>query len=271
MKIKYTIVMLMVFLLGACSLAKDTEGPNNNQPWNEQDNFVGVFVVARVDYFDTIPEFDVANNDLTFFIVDEVENENGAYTTSLSSGVFYDASYHVHIEDDKTTQTFKGVIPVLSTKEVIITVYEVLKDENGNYVLGETLSSIMIGYGAQQTFKRETKTTIDGKETSKLIKIDLDYKVFDPLEQIKIVQLNEQYSIINQTIIEDNYEFDLNENTTFIIIEETRVDKEGNTYRDVTSFGLNDADYNNQIIHTFIDSDDQPLGQPRLLELRVSP
>jgi hypothetical protein len=272
MRIKYTVVVLMVLLLGACSLAKDIDDPSSDQPWYEEDNFVGVFVVARADFFDTIPDFDVANNDLTFFIVDEVENDEGTYTTSLSSGVFYDSSYHVHLEDDKTTQTFNGVIPVLSTKEAIITVFEVLKDENGNYVLGGTITSIGInGYSAQNTFERETKTTIDDKEVINALKIEIKYEVFDPLEQIKIVQMNKQYNIINQHTIEDNLELDLDENTTFIIIEETRIDKDGNKYYDITSYGLNDVDYFNQILHTFIESDDQPLGQPRRLALRVSP
>ncbi len=271
MKIKYTVVMLLVLLISACSLVKEIDEPNNDQPWYEEDNFVGVFVVARTDFFDTIPEFDISNNDLTFFIVDEVENDEGVYTTSQVSGVFYDSSYHVHVEDDKTTQTFNGVIPVLSTMRTIITVFEILKDETGNYVLGDTITSIETGYGAQQTFERETKTTIDGTEVIKAIKIDLNYKVFDPLERIRVIQMNEQYNIINQRIIEENYEFDLDENTTFIIIEETRTDKEGNRYIDVTSYGLHDVDYFNQILHTFIQSHDQPLGQPQRLILRVSP
>ncbi len=271
MKIKYTVIVLLVLLLGACSLAKDIDDPSSDQPWYEEDNFVGVFVVARADFFDAIPEFDVGNHELTFSIIDEVENDEGVYTKSHLSGMFYDSSYHVHVEDDKTTQTFNGVIPVLSTKEAIITVFEVLKDESGHYVLGETITSLGInGINAQLTLERETKTTIDDKEVIKALKIDLKYEVFDPLEQIKVVQMNEQYNIINQRIIEDNFELDLDENTTFIIIEETRIDKDGNKYYDVTSYGLNDADYNDQILHTFIQSTDQPLGQPQRLNLRVS-
>lgn len=272
MKTKLIFALIILLTLNACTLASEkTSGFDlEDEPSIPEMTFVGVYFAPYKNSIDEVISFDINNNNLTFFI-SEQKTENGeTYSYSHSSGNFMSGHVDVSVSDESDTTTFTSKIPVLKNVDFIHAVLAIYKDAEGNYItIHQTNLKGISGFSVNE----DTKTNINEDEFTKTIVIDIEFVEYDPLKEVRVLTVDENYNILEEKIVDEQSEFTLENALHNIIVEEIRVDAEGNEYKDVTFYSYRKLSETLETSHTIVSDteDDHAYGKVYGITLRVSP
>lgn len=272
MKTKGILALIVLFTLNACTLAGErTNGSDlEDQPHMNEITFVGVYFAPYKNSHDEIIPFDINNNDLTFFI-SEQKSENGeTYFHSQPSGNFMSGHVDVNVSDESDTTTFTSKIPVIKNVDFIHAVFAIYKDEDGNYTTEHSGNFMgMSGYSMSE----DIKTSVNGDEFTKTINIDVEFVEYDPLKEVRVLTIDENYNILDEQKVDEKSEFMLENALHSIVVEEVRVDGEGKEYKDVTFYSYRNLSKSSETHHLIVsDTDnDDPYGSVYGITIKVSP
>lgn len=272
MKTKLILTLIVLVTLNACTLAGErTNGSDlEDQPLLNEMTFVGAYFAPYKNSLDEIVPFDINNNDLTFFI-SEQKSENGeTYFHSQTSGNFMSSHVDVNVLDDTDITTLTSKIPVIKNVDFIHAVFAIYKDEDGNYT---TEHSGNFKGMSGHSMSREVKTITNDGEFTRTINIEVEFVEYDPLKEVRVLTIDENYNILDEQKVDEKSEFTLENALQSIVVEEIRVDREGIEYKDVTFYSYRNLSKSPETHHLIVsDTDnDDPYGNVYGITIRVSP
>ncbi len=262
--IKFILLLLITLMISGCTLATL---PQDKDPDNGESKAKVVGIWIRMNRLQT---FDLQNSDSLTFIAFQWNIINGVPTSqSKSSGSFYDTNYHVHSQDDLSSLTFTSTIPLRANLNDIITFYALIEDDNGKIVLGDILTSYHVSddtlNNVYYTFTNEI--VIDDKVIKEEMKFSFNFSYHWPIERIRVIELNENYSVIKTSDLPQSDEFKLNAKTSYFLIEQTTLDDTGKANVSISSYAASQTDEETPIEYQFFDVD--TLGTVRVRTLKI--
>ncbi|MDP2814482.1 MAG: hypothetical protein Q8N92_08545 [Erysipelotrichaceae bacterium] len=240
MKMTKRITMLiLVLLLSGCTLAltPPTDNDNDDQP-DPQVNVIGVWVQTNENQ-----TFNLANAQSLTYVAFQKKLVDGVPTSqSVGSGIFYDSSMNINVTDEGTIATFTSTIPLKSGEGQILSFYTLIEDENGNIILGDRIN----GYHSSNDMLKHVdysftqQSTINGETKKDELLFNFRFSYHLPIESIRIIEMNNNYNVINTFVLNDESEYVLDAQTQFTIIEQTQIDGEGNRFTSIDSYSITD-------------------------------
>jgi hypothetical protein len=256
MKTKLMTLILLLSLSG-CALAK-TEVPTIDQ---ERESIpIGVYVVIKQDSFSSEPSFDINNNNQTFFIQEEKLGENNeTYSFSRASGQFFESHTHIHVNDDEDKTVFTASLPVFSDNPQFFRLNIIYKD-NQNQYFTQPGHLYYMEYGGGLKFEHSTTEVINGVSKKKTIVFDITLKPFDPLESLQLIMMDENYEIIESIVVSDQYNIEIQDHISYVLIEETRLNIEQVRVKILTMVDAKTIKVDQPYLKSIITSSKHPQG-----------
>lgn len=268
MKTRKYLIVLLIILLSGCSLASKPIDKQKD-PENTLDTltFVGLYLVPYTSLDEINDNFNINDKNQTIILFEDVIEDGVSYTKNHVSGNFYDGHFNVSVSEGITKKDFTAKISVLRGMDVYHRIHKVFKDASGNYSLQESMNYLNIS----STFANGTNTTdINGELTVDEISISIEIVEFDPLIEIKVIQMDENYTIINENVVDGEDIITLTEKPEIILVEETRENKELGIYKQVTSYTKSDFNAMNEITHSSLIQQEGLYGISQSLVLRAT-
>lgn len=237
--IKTIAILLIALMISGCTLATlpEDHDPDINDP---KANVVGVWVKLR-----RLQTFELPNSGSLTFVIYQKEIINGVPSSqSQTSGVFYDTNMHIHAQDELSSFTFTSTIPLRANLNDIITFYALIEDENGKISLGDILGSYHVSDDSltKVSYSFTNESVIDGITMKEELKFNFNFSYHWPIERTRIIEMNENYSVIQTSDLSQTDEFRLHANTRYFIIEQTTLDDSGQSNTSITSYIASQSD-----------------------------
>lgn len=262
--IKLILLLLIAFMISGCSLVKlpQDKDPDIGEP---KAKVVGIWIKLN-----RLQTFDLQNPGSLTFVAFQWNIINGVPTSqSQISGSFYDTNIHVHSQDELSSLTFTSTIPLRANQQDIITFYALIEDDNGKIVLGDILTSYHVSddtlNNVYYTFTNEI--VIDDKVIKEEMKFSFNFSYHWPIERIRIIELNENYSVIKTSDLPQSDEFELNAKTSYFIIEQTTIDDTGKSNVLISSYTASQTDEEKPIEYQFFDVDTDDTVRVKILKI----
>ncbi len=261
MRTKITIIILML-VLGGCNLAQPypSESTNQNEP-----TLVGVYVVMNKDYND-IPDFDINNKELTYFLFEEKVKDGQKYNYSIASGNFYQSHMHVNVSDTEEKLKFTSTLPRFSNEDGFYHVLAIHKLSDGSYEQTSLNTYLYDGDGAFM-FEESYSTTTENITKTKTISFDIQVKRYDPLISLKLIYLDDSYSIIDTLAWNGENFFVIDQDVSYIMIEELRLNVNDEMIKTLTVIDRNIITDEVPYKQTIVTSNDRLLSPIMVLQL----
>ena len=252
---KITMVIL-ILLLSGCTLALTPPTDNDDDQPDPQVNVIGIWVQTNENQ-----TFNLANADSLTYLAFQKKLVDGVPTSqSVGSGIFYDSNMNINVTDEGTIATFTTTIPLKSGEGQILSFYTLIEDENGNITLGDRIngyhSSNDMLYHVDYSFTQQS--TINGETKKDELHFNFRFSYHQPIESIRIIEMDNNYDVINTFVVKDESEYVLDAKTQFTIIEQTQIDGEGQRSISIDSYSVDDLKDNSlQYRYFTIDEKDE--------------
>jgi hypothetical protein len=257
MKTKLLTLILLLISLSGCALAK-AEVPTINQ--EKEASPIGVYVVIRNDSFSNDPPFDINDTDQTFFIQEEtIGEDNETYSYSKASGQFFESHTSIYVSDDEYKTTFNASLPVFSGTPQFFRLHIIYKDNQNQYYT-QPSSSYYMEYGGGLKFEHSTTEIINGVSKKKTIIFDIALKLYDPLESLQLIMMNENYEIIDTLVVSDRFNIEIQDHISYVLIEETRLNVEQERVKTLTMVDAKTIKEDLPYYQTIVTSPHHPQG-----------
>jgi hypothetical protein len=262
--IKFVILILIALMISGCSLAKLPEEKDSDIGKPKSD-VVGIWIKLS-----RLQTFELSSSDSLTFITFQKEIINGVPSSqSQTSGAFYDTNMHIHEEDERSAFTFNSTVPLKANLNETITFYALIEDENGKIVLGDILGSYHVSGEslAKVNYSFVDESVLEGVARKEEMTFNFNFSYHRPIERTRLIELNENYSVIQTSDIQNRDVFQLNAKTNYFIIEQTTLDDAGNSDVTITSYIASQSDEELPIEHQFFQV--EPDGTVRIKALKI--
>lgn len=240
--IKKLIMYILVLLLSGCTLALTAHSDKDDDQPDPQVNVIGIWVQTNENQ-----TFNLANADSLTYVAFQKKLVDGVPTSqNVGSGIFYDSNMDISAKDEGTIATFTSTIPLKSGEGQILSFYALIEDENGNIILGDRIN----GYHSSNDmlanvyYSFTQQSTINGETKKDELHFKFRFSYHLPIESIRIIEMNDNYNVINIFIVKDETEYVLDAQTQFAIIEQTQIDGEGKRVVSIDSYSMDDLTEN---------------------------
>ena len=270
MRIKQVLVLLLV--LSGCTLASPIKENNQDSenPGQDDNVFVGMYLTTTDETLGDIKIFDRSDKTQTYFIVDEQKENDQTYSFSETSGKFINSHVGYHVKDEGRTITFVADVPVVSTKEEIISAHQIYKDKDGKYNT-QPVANYFSSNLSSLTFNSTKTNTINDEEVTDEFDIVINFIPFDPLVQAKVIIMDSNYTTLSSMIIDDLENIEITSQNEMVLIEETRINDENIEYKTVIIYTYQQVKDENNMQHIVIKEGDSIFGDVQVITITATP
>lgn len=199
-------------------------------------------------------------------VYDEHVSLNSNATMDYSETVSENEEPEFEVNTTEQSVTVDGTIPVSSTKERIVKLISVHQRHNGEVYIdlpaGPSLhldpSNDMAGLSRSEKYESSMKSMgLLDQSAKESITFNIYFKTVDRLQSAKAIEMGQDNQVIRATEINFNarqLNLKLDQKTDYVIIEETFVDRAGNTYQKRTAYDceqISGDERRNGNTHTF--------------------
>jgi hypothetical protein len=263
MRTKIAIIMMLV--LSGCTLAQPT--PVNTDT-KDGTILVGIYIAITKESvnYTSIPEFDINNKELTYYLIEESVEDGQIYTRSISSGNFYQAHQHVFVSDKEEKNEFSAKLPAFNNQENFYHIFAIYKQPDGSYVQAASNTYHMI-FGGGFKLEESRSVTVDNITKTKSISFDIKVETYDPLVSLRLIYLNDDYTLLDSLDLKEESTVVIDENSAYIMIEEIRRNANDELVKTLTVIDRNIITDELPYTQTIVTSNDYPLNPTMILRL----
>jgi hypothetical protein len=255
----------MMLVLSGCSLAQPA--PVNTDT-KDGPNLVGIYIAITKESvnYSSIPEFDINDKEQTFFLIEEKNEGDQKYTHSISSGNFYQAHQHVFVSDKEEKNEFTAKLPGFNNQENFYHLFAIYKQPDGSYVQAAS-NTYYMQFGGGFKLDESRSVTVDNVTKTKSISFDIKVETYDPLVSLKLIYMNDDYTLLDSLELKDESTVVIDNNSTYIMIEEVRRNANNELVKTLTVIDRNIITDEHPYTQTIITSNDHKLRPVMMLRL----
>lgn len=254
-----------MLVLSGCTLAKPAPV---NPTTQDGPILVGIYVAMTEDFEDysSIPEFDINDKEQTYFLIEE-KNEGGQqYTHSIASGKFHQAHESINVSDTEEKTEFSAKLPGFNNQEHFYHLFAIYKQPDGSYVQAAS-NTYQMKYGGGFKIEDSRSVTVDNVTKTKSISFDIQVETYDPLVSLKLIYLNDDYTLLDSLELKEESTVVINKNSAYIMIEEIRRNANDELVKTLTVIDRNIITDELPYTQTIITSNDHPSSPILVLRL----